>query len=39
MRVKKACMKGVVWGGSCKWSELWSGGMGEKKYLEMVWTY
>ncbi len=20
-------------------SELWSGGMGEKKYSEMVWTY
>ena len=24
---------------SSKWSELWSGGMGEEKYFGVVWTY
>ncbi len=27
------------YGKPSQWSELWSGGMGEKKYTEIVWTY
>ncbi len=36
MRVMKVCMREMWYGKSCKWSELWSGGMGEKKYIERM---